>query len=149
MWPWGHLAVGYLVYSAYTRVRYGLPPSVLPVVLLAVTWNVIPRKRRLYAPLAVGYLAHIAADAIYPVLTGDFYYVGFVGWPVIPPIEYPTTRSFLAHLTAMEPTPWFITQLLLLIVGTIVWIADGAPGFTTVRSVAKLGRERIAEILPG
>jgi hypothetical protein len=27
MWPWEHLAVGYVLYSAYSRVRYGRPPS--------------------------------------------------------------------------------------------------------------------------
>ena len=27
MWPWGHLAVGYLLYSSLARVRYGRPPS--------------------------------------------------------------------------------------------------------------------------
>jgi len=27
MWPWGHLAVGYLLYTAFVRVRTGYPPG--------------------------------------------------------------------------------------------------------------------------
>lgn len=37
MWPWEHLAVGYLCFSAYTRVRYGHPPRRAPAVALALT----------------------------------------------------------------------------------------------------------------
>lgn len=36
MWPWGHLAVAYLLYSVY-RHRYGnRPPRALPVIVLAI-----------------------------------------------------------------------------------------------------------------
>lgn len=37
MWPWEHLAVGYLCFSAYTRARYGRPPRRAPAVALALT----------------------------------------------------------------------------------------------------------------
>lgn len=36
MWPWGHAAVGYLLYAAYTRVRYDRPPDGPAMVLLLV-----------------------------------------------------------------------------------------------------------------
>ncbi len=36
MWPWEHLAVGYIAYSLYTRRRYGRPPDGPTSVLLAV-----------------------------------------------------------------------------------------------------------------
>lgn len=36
MWPWEHLAFGYLLYSGYTRSRYGDPPTHRPTVALAV-----------------------------------------------------------------------------------------------------------------
>ncbi|WP_158056466.1 metal-dependent hydrolase [Halorussus halophilus] len=36
MWPWEHLAVGYLCYSLFARVRYGRAPRAVPVVALAV-----------------------------------------------------------------------------------------------------------------
>ncbi len=36
MWPWGHLAVGYLAYSVVRRTRTNRPPTDLEVVVLAV-----------------------------------------------------------------------------------------------------------------
>lgn len=36
MWPWGHAAVGYLLYVAYTRLRYDRPPDGPAMVLLLV-----------------------------------------------------------------------------------------------------------------
>lgn len=36
MWPWGHLALGYLLYSPATRLRTGRPPGAAAVVLLAI-----------------------------------------------------------------------------------------------------------------
>ncbi|WP_222912809.1 metal-dependent hydrolase [Natrinema sp. SYSU A 869] len=36
MWPWGHLAVAYLVYTVYCHHRTSRSPRVLPVVVLAI-----------------------------------------------------------------------------------------------------------------
>lgn len=36
MWPWGHAAVGYLLYTVLTHVRDEQPPAGAPVVWLAV-----------------------------------------------------------------------------------------------------------------
>jgi hypothetical protein len=36
MWPWEHLAVGYLAYSLYARRRYGRPPDGPTAVMLAI-----------------------------------------------------------------------------------------------------------------
>jgi len=36
MWPWGHLAVGYICYATYTRYARDEPPSGIPVVLLTL-----------------------------------------------------------------------------------------------------------------
>ncbi|PSQ05112.1 metal-dependent hydrolase [Halobacteriales archaeon QS_4_69_31] len=35
MWPWGHLAAGYLLYSLYARVRTGGPPRDGPALVAA------------------------------------------------------------------------------------------------------------------
>jgi membrane-bound metal-dependent hydrolase YbcI (DUF457 family) len=35
MWPWGHLAAGYLIYSAYARLRTDSPPGNLPALVAA------------------------------------------------------------------------------------------------------------------
>lgn len=37
MWPWEHLATGYLCYSVYARRRYGHAPEPLPVIALGAT----------------------------------------------------------------------------------------------------------------
>ncbi len=34
MWPWGHAAVGYLLYTTWTRSRHGHPPRDLPTLWL-------------------------------------------------------------------------------------------------------------------
>ena len=36
MWPWGHLAVGYLLYTLYTRTRYGHRPLAVATIFLVV-----------------------------------------------------------------------------------------------------------------
>lgn len=36
MLPWGHAAIGYLLYTAYTRHRYNRPPDEIPTVLLVI-----------------------------------------------------------------------------------------------------------------
>ncbi len=36
MWPWGHLAVGYIAYATYTRYREDAHPVGVPVVVLTV-----------------------------------------------------------------------------------------------------------------
>ena len=68
MWPWGHLAAGYLVYTAYTRLHTGDPPADVPalVALLGtqlpdlvdkpLAWSlvVLPTGRSLGHSLVVG-----------------------------------------------------------------------------------------------
>jgi len=67
MWPWGHLAAAYLVYAAYSRVRYRHRPTEAAVLLVAVgsqlpdlvdkplawTFGVIPSGRSLAHSLLV------------------------------------------------------------------------------------------------
>ncbi|OAQ52652.1 metal-dependent hydrolase [Natrinema mahii] len=36
MWPWGHLAVAYLLYTAVVHRRSGRPPRALPAIALAI-----------------------------------------------------------------------------------------------------------------
>jgi xanthosine utilization system XapX-like protein len=61
MWPWEHLAFGYVLYSGYTRLRHGRRPERGPVIALAVatqlpdlidkplawTFDVLPTARSL------------------------------------------------------------------------------------------------------
>ena len=68
MWPWAHLALGYLLFSVYTRWRYGRPPVGEGLIALAVAtqlpdfidkplayWiGVFPTGRALFHSLLVG-----------------------------------------------------------------------------------------------
>jgi len=36
MWPWGHLAVAYLIYTGYSHRRADHPPRALPMIALAI-----------------------------------------------------------------------------------------------------------------
>ncbi|RKD95758.1 metal-dependent hydrolase [Halopiger aswanensis] len=68
MWPWGHLAVAYLLYTAYAHRRFDRPPLALPALAVAVgsqfpdlidkpfAWNfdVLPGGRTLTHSLLFG-----------------------------------------------------------------------------------------------
>ena len=175
MWPWGHLAVGYLLYSLYTHRRFNRPPqdyttlalvvgtqfpdlldkplawtlgllptgrslthSLLTALLIIVLLRVLVRhhtQRPLVAAFSLGYLSHLAADSLYSLIVGEYYYLGFLAWPVIPAIEYPTDKSFAGHVVGIELTPYFLFQLVLFGLALGVWRRDGAPGLAAARRV--------------
>jgi len=174
MWPWGHLAAGYLLYSAYTRLRTGDSPadvptlvalfgaqlpdlvdkplawslSVLPtgrslghslvvaVPVLAVVWFLTARRdaRPLAAALGVGWVAHSFTDALYPLLGLHFDEVTFLAWPLLGLPAYEVDQSFAAHFALVSPSPTFLFELLLVVLASVAWHADGHPGLATVRS---------------
>ncbi|WP_132059388.1 metal-dependent hydrolase [Halorussus amylolyticus] len=175
MWPWGHLAVGYLSYSILVRVRTRRAPESLPTVALAFgtqfpdlvdkplawTLGVLPNGRSLTHSLlvaalvvgavglvlrrrnrtavadafAVGYLTHIAGDAVFPLLAGEYGELGFLLWPVVPAIEYTTRPSFVGHLRSFSVTAFTGVELLgaLAVVG--LWVLDGTPGVSVLKTV--------------
>ena len=76
MWPWGHLAVGYLLYSVYTRYRYLDHPVGMPAVMLALGTqfpDIVDKPLAYWTPVLTAgrSLAHsvlIAAPVIVAVL---------------------------------------------------------------------------------
>ncbi|WP_423747212.1 metal-dependent hydrolase (plasmid) [Haladaptatus sp. SPP-AMP-3] len=185
MWPWGHLAVGYLCYSLWCRYR-NRPPSALGAVTVAVgtqfpdlidkplawTFALLPTGRSLthsvftaglllaalwvgarryekHLPLgafAIGYLSHLAMDAVKPVMNGNFGDTSFLLWPVLSQPAYSTPKSFLAHFAEFEPTPFVLLQFALAGVALVVWMFDGAPGFEEVRHLwPTTSREHVGE----
>lgn len=182
MWPWGHLAVGYLLYTALVHLRYRRPPDGYATVALAfgtqfpdlvdkpLAWSlgVIPNgrslahslltalvviallelfaRRRGYGSIAtafaVGYLAHLFGDAFYPALSGDLYSLGFLAYPIVPPIEYDTTQSFAAHLGKLSLDSLVTFEFGLGLAVLALWVLDGAPGLGLVSAIPKwLGRK--------
>lgn len=99
MWPWEHLAFGYVLYSGYTRLRHGHPPGDYPVIVLAVmtqlpdlvdkplAWSlgVLPAGRSLTHSLFVA-LAVVTVVSLYAYRRGT------------PELAGATTVGYLSHL---------------------------------------------------
>lgn len=167
MWPWGHLAVGYALYSLQSRVvhrRAPRGPAVLWVALgtqfpdlvdkpLAWWLGVIPNGRSLthsvFAAMlvisvvawlshgrdadvggafAVGYLSHLAADAIGPFLAERYERLAFLLWPVLPAVDYEIEGSVAAHLLELELNGQVMAELWLAGFVLALWAVDGFPG---------------------
>jgi membrane-bound metal-dependent hydrolase YbcI (DUF457 family) len=183
MWPWGHLAVGYLVYSFVAHLGYRRRPgdrATLAVAIgtqfpdlvdkpLAWTLAVLPNGRSLTHSLfvalviltilqivlrsrgsgeiatafGVGYLSHLATDALYPALAGDYHQLLFLAWPAVPPVEYATEQSFAAHLSQLTLDAFVAAELGLGVVAFAVWLADGAPGLGAVTAIPRWVRGRL------
>jgi len=168
MWPWGHAAVGYLLYAASVRRRSGRRPTGSAVIWLALgtqapdlvdkplawTAGVLPTGRSLAHALPIvvpllaiayavagrrgrgewafafclGYLAHVLADALPSLAWGDPAYARFLLWPLLSLPPYDESKSFLAHLTSIEPTGYLAAQFALTAIAAGVWWRDGLPG---------------------
>jgi len=189
MWPWGHLAVGYVLYSLGVRARTGEAPDGWNVVALAVgtqfpdlidkplAWwlGVLPGGRTLAHSLlvavplvlvlgvlarrydagpratafAVGYLSHLAGDALVPALVGSPRELAFLLWPATPMVVYENpplvadlalTRAAVADLVAavlapggfaavlaVVTSPVVLTELAVIAALGALWLADGLP----------------------
>lgn len=186
MWPWEHLAVGYVLASLLWRARGRVPdgPTALAVAVgtqfpdlvdKPLAWGVSVLERgisvahsvlvavpvcllvvllarrygdgndqRIAAGFALGYLSHIPADAVYPVLYGDGLRVDSFLWPIAAPPGDPKggfvakIPEFLAQSLALVTGPRGALFLVLeaLLVGTalVFWVRDGVPGVPRFRS---------------
>lgn len=168
MWPWGHAAVGYLVYSLFSHRRHGRGPTNVATVFLAVgtqfpdlvdkplawTFALLPTGRSLAHSLltalvvggvalhlarrynrseyatafGIGYLSHLAADGLLPVLNGEFVNLSYLIWPLLP-LPAPTRDySILAHFLTFQLEPFTVFELGLVVLALLVWWYDDAPG---------------------
>jgi len=181
VWPWGHLAVGYLAYAGLTDRRFRRAPDGLAVVVCAfgtqfpdlvdkpLAWSlgVIPNGRSLAhsalvatvvivlvgwylrsrdrGTLAVafglGYYSHLVADAFAPFLAGRWDELAFLGWPLLPPVQYAGPKSFYGHfaelareLAAGHVSAYFAFQLVLVVLALGLWVRHGYPGLGVFRS---------------
>lgn len=182
MWPWGHLAVGYVLYSALAHLS-GDSPRDYPTVALALgtqfpdvvdkplAWSlgVLPSGRSLahslitatlllvclrwllvrygYASVStafgIGYLVHIAGDAFVLVVTGEYYYLRFLAWPLVP-IGGATERGFAAHLSSLDWSTFSFLDVGLFLVVFGLWVVDGAPGMRPVLAASRRAYRRLS-----
>lgn len=166
--PWGHAAVGYLLYTVLCRYRTGDQPAAGPVLALALgtqfpdlidkslAWylGVIPsgrslghsvftaivflaiiqwvatrvRHRELGIAFGIGYLSHLFADSIYPLLAGEWIELQFLLWPVIPQLAVDTDKTILDVLLRSTFSPTGAFEFLLVVVTTALWVSHRTPG---------------------
>jgi len=182
MWPWGHLASGYLAYSLIVRLSGGRPRDYPTLALafgtqfpdlvdkpLAWTFGLIPNGRslthsvftavvlillarfvlrryghgRLSTAFGVGYLVHLLGDALGPLLAGEYYYLGFLGWPVLAAIDY-GEKSFAAHLATLDLTAFSAVEVGLGLLVVALWIVDGRPGLGPVLAAPRAAYRRLS-----
>ena len=169
MWPWGHAALGYLLYAVYIWLRtrdrptgrgvlalllgtqtpdlidkplawylgvldYGrsLAHSVLTggLILLAVVLYLRHRgHRRLATAFAIGYLSHLVGDSYTFVLSGQWEFLAFLVWPLLPiPGAENELEGLLAHLARLDASAIYSEGVLLAGGVFLVWLLQGAPG---------------------
>lgn len=178
MWPWEHLAVGYVLFSlAYRRVTGRVPSDAAAIAVVLGTqfpdlvdkplaWSfaivqsgvsvahsvfvatalsvlVVLLARWADRPaigvgFAVGYLAHLPADVVYPMVLGKAVDLRSFLWPLFS--SGGASRSgffdnfayFLLEFVEFLATPrgmtFLVLELVLLSVAAWIWIADGYPG---------------------
>ncbi|AWB26709.1 metal-dependent hydrolase [Halococcoides cellulosivorans] len=93
-----------------------LAPLIAVVAILAGR-----RHRRVVVAGTLGIGSHLGADGLGGILAGEFGELSYLGWPLLDPPTYTVDQSFLAHLLAMELTPLFVLQGLLVAVALAVW----------------------------
>lgn len=109
---------------------------VTAVMLVLLVWWTVRRlsapgsawQRRILAvsptAFAVGYVSHLLADAIEPLVTGAYGELRFLLWPVVPPIDYPTgDLSPVARVVAMYRAPGTHPQIELILLAAGVFLA--------------------------
>lgn len=117
-----------------------LTHSLLTAVLLVVVLEILLRRYdagSVATAFGVGYLSHLFTDALYPALAGEYYLLGFLAWPVVPPVDYAAEPSFVAHLRELTLNSFVAFELGLGVFFFFFWLADGAPGLGLVTAIPK------------
>jgi len=118
-------------------------PFTLPVVVTVLVATRALDRGRVGVAFAIGYLAHLPGDVIYPVLLGGSPSVGFLFYPLV---DVPTSvepsavakvsdllASFGTFLTTPRGLLYLGGEIALLAFAVGVWVWDGQPGLRAVR----------------
>jgi hypothetical protein len=79
-------------------------------------------RPRLALAASVGYASHLVGDALSPLVHGEFAFLTFLVWPLLPSPAYPTERSFVAHFRNLEPTVGVLFGLALSLVALAAFV---------------------------
>jgi hypothetical protein len=122
-----------------------LAHSLVTALLIIAVLELLLRRRgdgAIATAFGVGYLAHLFGDALYPAMSGEFPALGFLAWPLVPPVEYATEPSFGAHLQQLSLNSSVAFELTLGGAVLLLWLADGAPGLGVVTAIPRwVGRK--------
>jgi hypothetical protein len=99
-----------------------LAHSLFAVAAVAVALRWLSVAVTLRRAFLVGWLTHLAGDAFYPVLAGDFGAAAFVAWPLLPLPAPEVGQSFLAHLRNLSLTGETTLELGLFAVATAAFL---------------------------
>lgn len=107
-------------------VGHAPPVAALLVGLIALLIGRTSLSNRVAVAFAVGYLSHLAADAVWPLLLWLPEELRYLGWPVTrqPPYEGTKVLATVGEVTVT--TLW--VELPLLAAAVALWWADGRPG---------------------
>jgi membrane-bound metal-dependent hydrolase YbcI (DUF457 family) len=111
-----------------------LAHSLLVVVPLAVLAYALARRtgrRESGAVFGIGILSHVLSDAL-PALWSPDATASFLLWPALPVTPYEGgPPTILGLFQASLADPFFIVELLLVVLAAAVWYRDGSPGVGT------------------
>lgn len=95
----------------------------LVVVLAVQRWSFDDRPGQAFAG---GYVLHLAADAVWPLLLWIPAELRYLGWPFIRQPPYEGTKALVTIGGVVVTTLW--VELGLLVLAIVVWWRDGGPG---------------------
>lgn len=101
------------------------------LVFLAI--NRFSANDRLGIAFLIGYLSHLLADAVWPVVLWIPAELRYLGWPVMQQPPYDGIKPLGTVGGVFVTTLW--VELGLLAVATVVWWRDGRPGFWIITGV--------------
>ena len=118
-------------------------------VLVAVVHRLfLARDRRTESrAFALGYASHLVADSLGPLLRGEHESLGFLLWPVTPPLP-DDNGSILAFFLTLELTPLLWFGLGVAGLALVVWTVDGTPGVAALRGAGSAALRGAAARLP-
>ena len=111
----------------------------LPLVVLVAALARRYDRGEAGAAFGIGVLAHVGVDAL-PALWDPDATATFLLWPVLTVTPYEGAPSILALFRESLGDPFFLVELLLVVLAATVWYRDGSPGLgTLVRAGRRLG----------
>lgn len=105
------------------------------VVVSAVVYALARRRNRsdVGGAFAIGYLTHPLVDGLQAFVAGEWQFLTYLAYPLLPAPHYPGEHGLLAHLLRLEASPWIVGELVLTAAALLVWRHHGYPGLPVVR----------------